>query len=363
MSFGGFKSFNVDVAGVGTGTLADVGAALQSIANGIISTAQGWSVDTQKNATTAYADQVSVGGYAMAVFLEHTSGAKLMLTMNLDNMGFDIASVMNWEQNNLSLDGASYGGLSLCMLENGQDFDVYQIASSSFLPSNALRIFGMGQSYGGSCPTSFLYDGSVGYYFRYLVAVRGTQIIVLGRRSDWTSTFTMLAVGDIFQCAQAGDTKSLGAFKPGSTYSSYENGANGMMQSNQLNVDSNAQIFAADGTLLSGKLVVGAGTSEGAAICDADRAVCNYSYASNARRFATIYAYMQTDAIGKGVIADDGYKGVLNPEIACVTYYNGGIGGAGNLTADALLDDGKLKHIGFGLCIGWDSANTNNFWT
>ena len=362
MSFGGFKSFNVDVAGVGTGTLADVGAALQSIANGIISTAQGWSVDTAKNATTAYADQVLVGGYAMAVFLEHTSGAKLMLTMNLNSMGFDLSSVMNWEMNGTSLDGASYGGLSLCMLENGQDFNVSQITSSSFLPSNALRIFGMGQSYSSSCPTSFLYDGTLGDYFRYLVAVRGTQIIVLGRRSDWV-TFNMLVVGDIFQCAQAGDTRSFGAFKPGATYSSYENGTYGMMQGKQLNTGSNAQIFAADGTLLSGRLVVGTGTSEGAAICDVDRTVCNYSYSSNARRFATIYAYMQTDTIGKGVIVDDGYKGVLNPEIVCVTYYGGGISSAGELTADALLDDGKLKYIGFGLCIGWDSSNTNNFWS
>lgn len=367
MSFGGFKAFKVDVYGVNGGTMADVGAALADIANGILSTGQGWSVDTAKNPTTAYADQVSVGGYAQAVFLEHSSGARLMLTMNLDQGGFDASQLMNWEMNASSFDGSAYGGLSMCMLPNGQDFDVANITASSFLPSTALRIVGTGQSYSQSPAKSFLYDGVSSKFMRYMIIVRGNQIIVLARRSDWSDSCFMYSIGDIFQCSNNSDTYAWGVFRPfnnGSTidenndyggslrdqYSGYYGGSY-----------ANAEIYSSDGTLTAGRFIQGAGLANGDAICDADLSFVKYSYSNNQRRFIPFSAYI-TSQQGYGIVYDDGYKGILNPEIACAIGFTSG--GYYNLSGDTVLDSGNLKYICNGICVGWDASNgALNFWS
>lgn len=366
MAFGGFKAFKVDVQGVGSGTMSDVASAIQDIADGIIATGEGWSVDTAKNASTAEVDQISVGGEAQAVFLVHTSGAHLMVTMNLNQGGFDVSQIMNFESSTPNWDGTFYGGLSMCILPNGQDFDVSNITTSSFLPATGLRIVGNGGSYSSSPRSSFLYNGSVSNFMRYMVAVRGDQIIVVSRRNDWTNSFILFILGNIYQCANTSDTYTFGVFRPYTNYNMYENDTSGAItpNSSDLFVSSfaNCQIYATDETLLAGKVVIGSGLAYGIAICNADIIPCNYSIGSNERRFVPIYAYMNlTGAAGHGVVANDGYKGIINPEICCITYYN--TGGSYNLTRDTILDGGNIKYIGNGICIGWDSSNTINFWS
>lgn len=366
MAFGGFKAFLVDVQGVGSGTMSDVASAIKDIADGIIATGEGWSVDTAKNASTAEADQISVGGEAQAVFLVHTSGAHLMVTMNLNQAGFDVSQVMNWEMTSPSWDGSAYGGLSMCMLPSGQDFDVSNITTSSFLPATGLRIVGNGGSYSSSPKPSFLYDGSVSNFMRYMVAVRGDQIIVASRRNDWTNSFFLFILGNIYQCVNASDTYTFGVFRPFNEWPNHENDTKGSITTSNTDLAgsdfANSQIYATDGTLDSGKVVIGAGLAHGYAVCNTDRKPCNNSFGSNERRFVPIYAYMEmSGTAGYGVVANDGYKGIINPEICCITYYN--TAGTNNLTGDTILDGGNIKYIGNGICIGWDSSNTINFWS
>lgn len=365
MAFGGFKAFKVDVQGVGSGTMSDVASAIQDIADGIIATGEGWSVDTAKNASTAEVDQISVGGEAQAVFLVHTSGAHLMVTMNLDQGGFDVSQIMNYENSTPNWDGTFYGGLSMCILPNGQDFDVSNITTSSFLPATGLRIVGNGGSFSSSPKSSFLYNGSVSNFMRYMVAVRGDQIIVASRRNDWANSFILFILGNIYQCVNAGDTYTFGVFKPYNNYNTYENDHSGSIRQNSSDLFvggfSNVQIQATDGTLLAGNLVLGSGLAKGMAIGNANREPCNSSLGGNERRFVPVYAYMKIPGEGYGVIANDGYKGIINPEICCITYYN--TGGTNNLTGDTILDGGNIKYIGNGICIGWDSSNTINFWS
>lgn len=362
MSFGGFKAFKADIYGVDGGTMQNVGNAIETIANGIINTNEGWQLDTSINRDTSYSGQTSVNGQAQALFLVHSSGAKLLITMNLNALGFSLSSLMNYELNSLSLDGIAYGGLSMCMLEPSYSFNISEITGTTFLPTNAMKIVGTCSTYSQVNPESFLYNGSSSMFMRYVICVRQDQIIVLARRSDWADTFTMYAIGNIFQCANLSDTYTFGAFRPMSNNSTNENSTNGALSASEvLDTDmANAQFHASDGTMLSGKISSG-GLSEGAALCYADRKVCAYSFASNYRRFVSINALMKTTQSDRGVIYNDGYKGIINPEVCCITYY--AQNSNRNITKDSILDGGKLKYIANGICVGWDNSNTVNFWS
>jgi hypothetical protein len=283
--------------------------------------------------------------------------------MNLNALGFSLSSLMNFEMSTANLDGlAGGGGLSMCMLEPTYSFNISDIVGNSFLPTNAMKIIGTCSTYSQVNPQSFLYDGSSSMFMRYTICVRQDQIIVLARRSDWTNTFTMYVIGNIFQCVNLSDTYTFGAFRPMSNNSTNENSTNGALSASETrDTDmANAQFHASDGTMLSGKISSG-GLSEGTALCYADRKICAYSFASNYRRFASINALMKTTQLNHGVILNDGYKGIINPEICCITYYTRDSNS--NITYDSVLDGGNLKYIANGICIGWDKSNSINFWS
>lgn len=379
MSRGGFKAFCVDVNGVvGGGSITDVEGVLSQITDGIVGTSQGWSFDSTK--TAGKNDFVNVGTSGRAQFLTHSSGAKLCISMCITRgtkAPFNLNSYANPESGPTSMDGIlGGGGLSISMIPpNRGDYEITKITQSDFMPNSALRLSGFGMSYDSSyCPKCFVERRDMsGKTFRYMIIVRNDVILAAGRRLDNYDSCVFFMIGNFVDCAQEGDLNSYASFNPFCDYNSSSEGDDNLKSFRQSGTSSepispgdfsNAQIYAADGGLLSYKTTY---SDTATTARDSDALVTRNadlvkSFGSNSRRFVSFNVAMNPKSNSDtscGVIPYDYYKGVINPEVLCQTYHDVQLM---PLSKGALLDGGNYKHLCNGVIIGWDSSNTVDFW-
>ena len=268
MSRGGFKAFCVDVNGVvGGGSITDVEGVLSQITDGIVGTSQGWGFDSTKTASKN--DFVNVGTSGRAQFLTHSSGAKLCISMCITGgttPSFNLNSYANPESGPTLMDGIlGGGGLSISMIPpNRGDYDITKITQSDFMPNSALRLSGFGMSYDSSyCPKCFVERRDMkDKTFRYMIIVRNDVILAAGRRLDNYDSCVFFMIGNFVDCAQEGDLNSYASFNPFCIYNSSSEGDDDLESFRQSYKSStsicpsdfsNAQIYAADGGLLSYK--------------------------------------------------------------------------------------------------------------
>ena len=379
MSRGGFKAFCVDVNGVvGGGSITDVEGVLSQITAGIVETSQGWSFDSTKTASKN--DFVNVGKSGRAQFLTHSGGAKLCISMCITGgttAPFNLNSYANPESGPTSMDGIlGGGGLSISMIPpNRGDYDITKITQSDFMPNSALRLSGFGMSYDSSyCPKCFVERRDMnGKTFRYMIIVRNDVILAAGRRLDNYDSCVFFMIGNFVDCAQEGDLNSYASFNPFRDYNSSSEGDDDLESFRQSDESSksispenfsNAQIYAADGGLLSYKTTYSdtATTARDSNALVTRNTYLVKSFSSDSRRFVSFNVMMNPNPNGDiscGVTSYDYYKGVINPEVLCQIYHDVS---QMPLSKGVLLDGGNYKHLCNGVIIGWDSSNTVDFW-
>jgi hypothetical protein len=382
MSRGGFKAFCVTVTGNSRG--GDATSAIKSVLTPLTNfltkedNAIGWSYDSKTPNASSY---ITVGGGAgLAQFLVHSTGAKLMIAMCASSKStnpFNYNSYFNPKNGNASIEGVMSGGLCMAMIPpGGGNFNTDKITDTSFLPQTALRIVGNGVSNSSSYyPQCFVERSDMARkQFRYMIVAKDDIIMVASRLVDYTDRCSFYAIGNLINCAQDGDTNSYAAFVPHSSF-----GLSGLSEgdydlysfiSTGTSDDAinptgcgNCQIYAADGGLLAGgSTYTSSETTAKNATALIERHVgLEKSFGSSSRRFVSFAVGMEPTTSDKscGVVAYEGYKGVINPEIMCQIYHPGSTG----LSNGTLLDDGNYMHLCNGVVIGWDSSNAYvKFW-
>lgn len=381
MAFGGFKAFIRDVAAIsGGGTYLDQAPIIKDVARGIVDTGEGWALDTALNAS--YDDVFTYDGHGAALFLVHSGGAKLCVSMVAsggNNARLSGDYLFNFESDNVSYDGVACGGLSMALIPPGLgDFVPSTYGSTGFMPATALRLVGFGRSYSSSIfPRSFIETpGMDGLSIRYMIAVRGAAILAACRRLDYFSC-DFFAIGDLIKPAHADDANTYASVVLSSSQTTHhEGGGDGVefglfaaLGSDSVSLSfgnagyGNAQLYAADGSLSSGKRRYGTGSAGGTSVAWPYNTEVVKAYDATSRRFVPFFAKMRTsDATGNyGTVPYDGYKGVINPEILAHIWNPSGSPSL-RTSLGATMDGGKMLHLCAGVCIGWDPSNTARFW-
>lgn len=352
MANGGFKAFAYEVTGLGSGAaledkMARCKEVLAALGDGLVGLDQGWSYDAGKTASGEAAILSGTDGnpQSYSLYFRHTSGAKMMLTYNVYGAGFDYtAYTRNYSYQ--GWDGRFAGGLAVTVAPaTSGEFDPY---ATDPVPADVLRLHGFTASTNSpNRAASFLYNGETTDTFKYFLIVRGTQVIIMGKRKTDTKAFFLVVAGDVADCAHATDTHDFSRFATLSaqnaqseteldsrTYSSNAFGSTSRYE---------AQFYSCSGAIKCGY----DGLASAASVQTGLK--CTGSAANSVRWFPImLFADGATD--GSGVMENDGFKGYVNHEVCCITRND-------VLSMGQLLDGGNFIYLAGGLIIGWDPSN------
>lgn len=360
MANGGFKAFSVEYPGVGaeSDSLSKEALAkqiLRDVGDGLVSTGQGWAYDGDKTGNgEAPIDSWYDGSGSYSLYFTHTSGARLLVSYNVYGLGFEPAAYIKASPYE-GFDGATGGGLALAVIPpGGGDFDPY---AANPIPLGGLRIHGFTDAYStsnsaSSAAFSCPYEDTI----KIVMAVRGTQIIVLSKLRSW-STPMVLIVGDILTCAHDEDAHPFSEFATVSAHNTYQQaedwpGGGCLGGGDPAQYGFGASEFYAQCYSCQGELRSGYDGKCKAAIPDTPILSCT-GMTPRSVRWVPISVFTEVYSGGSEVAIDenDGYKGMISPEVACVTR------AAGALNTGQTLDGGNFVYVASGLIIGWDPSN------
>lgn len=357
MANGGFKAFALEVVGiVGSGAmLADkmkrCKEVLAALGDGLVGLGQGWSYDAGKTASgdAAILHGESGSPQSYSLYFRHSSGAKMMLSYNVYGSGLEYTQFIQ-SASYISWDSRLCGGLavSLAPASCGE----YDPSSTSPVPEDALRLHGNTYSTSSAnVAPSFLNDGGTRNVIKYILVVRGTQIIIITKKPGDASNYYATFAGEIADCAHSSDTHDYSRFASVSVTPGYASGNSELSppdigNAGAFNVTDSyyyAQFYTCAGVLKSG--YEGRCSVNGVRTAQA----CTGAGANSVRWFPVmLYAPGQND--GQGVMENDGFKGFVNREVCCITRN-------GLLSTGQLLDGGNFIYLAGGLIIGWDPSN------
>lgn len=352
MANGGFKAFAYEVAGLGSGApledkMTRCKEVLAALGDGLVGLDQGWSYDAGKTASGEAAILSGELGspQSYSLYFRHTSGAKMMLTYNVYGAGLDYSAYMrNYSYS--GWDGRFAGGLAVTVAPAASgEFDPY---ATDPVPADVLRLHGFTASTNSpNRAASFLYNGETTDTFKYFLIVRGTQVIIMGKKKTDTNAFFLVVAGDVADCAHDTDAHEFSRF---ATLSA-QNGQS-ETELNSLSYSScafgntsrcEAQFYTCSGAIKSGY--------DGLArVSSVQTALDCTGTAANVVRWFPVMLYANGTTDGSGVMENDGFKGYVNHEVCCITKNN-------CLSMGQLLDGGNFIYLAGGLIIGWDPAN------
>lgn len=359
MARGGFKAFQVEMDGLlSSAALGDKKTAaanmLREIGEKLVSLGEGWDYDIGSE-PLAYPDGTfsEMGDTPQTIFLgfSHSSGTKMLMAYNLYGTGYDVSSFASWDSSS-----RKYGSLSISMIPSG--CGVYDYMSSNPIPDTGTLLLGQLCDYSSTKASAFLYNGEVGKKFRFTIVVRGTQIITIGQNQYGVTSgydtrhINVVMFGNILSCAQDSDTCEYREYASIETYTD-PSGNGRYSEKNYLSLSDSiyacsdttygsSQIFAQDGSRLDGY--------KGEVLCISDTQACNCMKSiTHTVRFFPIHVYTKRN--GGICSSGDGYKGIINPEVACIVTKE-------KLAMGTLLDGGNMIMLLGGLVVGWDPSNT-----
>ena len=380
----------------------------KGIAQAIIDTNTGWTLDTTRSATiTTFSDVPNVGTttkFSPALFLTNTvSNNKLFICYcdNTANHGVDLSDdqmITTYHVDHLS-DGTGLTGLCMSMIPGDSNQSFGASFDSSFIPSSGIRLASDCISYSSNTSnytlsntsasgTTYTYDV---FATPYCIFFRIQKIIgyavgrVLGDLAHSTrDTTAQSRYGVIYfkRCAsesELGTTvlQSNSQIAQVSYSSAYGGVCLGSSPTNSITYESNytkvipfnmgAGYSSTTSTSSLSPYTCWAGASS---VCNADgtwlgntseRVVCYYpdnpalcrntgivNTSDSTRRWVPFICFMKTTNTNvHGIIPGDGIKGFLDTNLFI---YTGG-------TAGLLLDNGNYYNISAQLTIGWDPTN------
>lgn len=352
MANGGFKAFAYEVTGLGSGApledkMMRCKEVLAALGDGLVGLDQGWSYDDGKTASGEDAILSGEPGspQSYSLYFRHTSGAKMMLTYNVYGAGFDYTAYMH-DGNYSGWDGRFAGGLAVAVAPAASgEFDPY---AADPVPGDVLRLHGFTAAIRNTnSAASFLYNGETTDTFKYFLIVRGTQVIIMGKKKTGVNAFFLVVAGDVADCAHATDTHEFSRFATLSahndiletelnppTYSSCAFGSPSRYK---------ASFYSCSGAIKSGY----DGLARAASV---QTALGCTGTSANVVRWFPVMLYADGATGGSGVTENDGFKGYVNHEVCCITKNN-------CLSMGQLLDGGNFIYLAGGLIIGWDPAN------
>lgn len=353
MANGGFKAFAYEVQGLGSAEALEkkmerCREVLAALGDGLVGLDQGWSYDDSKTASGEAAilsgDLGSPQSYSL--YFRHTSGAKMMLTYNVYGAGFDYTAFVptngtgSWRY-------TMSGGLAVSIAPAScGEFDPY---AANPVPGDVqLLTAPAGSSSYNNVAESFLNSGETTEIFKYLLIVRGTQVIILSKPKNTADRFNIVFAGDIVDCAHATDAHDY------SRFASFISVTNSLTSEKTAQVHGSsylafsqsyryAQFYSCAGAVMSGAY-------RKCYVKPVQDALDCTGTSANVVRWFPVMLYAEGTTDGSCVMENDGFKGYVNHEVCCITKYN-------NLAVGQLLDGGNFIYLGGGLIIGWDPAN------
>ncbi len=399
MSAGGYKCVSFSWGGRSDSALDRCQYVLHGFCSAIINANVGWEWDTDFNNGTI-GDYKTMGGHTVAspniayilklVYNNHTY--RLCVGYNFKN----ITALREQDCVPFYLTNASseayyqfYGGLYCGYIKDGTfTYD----STYGYIPGNTGQFLKWmhfaAAGYNNSPAHSFACENL--YNYTYFAILKGSQIIILYKSSQWDSSSLALAhlkgymIGDIFkETAHSSDTNTFACIYLATMVTAYNKQAenswpetgvsnesiptsnNGCLinSSNGSTYFWKASGYGAADTTMSQIFTESGGKLEGTNKISSTCLLMRFDYfqvsstvsaitgGSNGGRWTPCYVwYYSNDQQVYGVVPGDSFKGYLDTDL---------IRGVNpNYTYGQLLDDGKFIYLGGGFAVGWDSSNT-----